>query len=123
MSRTGSMMCEAAGPVLEGVGAFFALKQANEDFKSGDDVGGTLDVAMAIPGVNIVATAPSMTWQYAKAGGAVINQQANCGILEGHHEVGDVDATDPALDRCWGWLSDQAKQDISSARQGQGLDF
>jgi RHS repeat-associated protein len=123
LSKTGSMMCKAAGPVLEVVGAYFALEAADKNFEEGDDVGGWLNVASAVPGVNVVAVPASMSWEYVKAGTAVINEQAQCGLLEASYMMGDVDPLDTSLDRCWFWLSDQTKRDIGNDRADQGFPF
>jgi hypothetical protein len=123
LSKTGSLACEAAGPALAVVGAYFSLKAADKDFDEGDDVGGWLNVGTAIPGVNLVALPANLTYQYTKAGGALINEQANCGILDVSYQMGDVDPLDIKLDRCWMWLSDDTKRDVGNGRADMGFPF
>ena len=123
MSKTLPLVCEVAGPVLTVIGAYFSLKAADQAFEEGDDVGGYLYVASAVPGVNLVAIPASMSYEYTKAGSALIYEDASCGILEGHYMMGEIDPFDARLDRCWMWLSDETKRDIGNARMEAGSPF
>ncbi|HEY0254565.1 MAG TPA: hypothetical protein VGC41_23725 [Kofleriaceae bacterium] len=77
LSAESSFMAEI--PVLDIINAGICIDAAQKHFAQGDNVRGTLDVANAIPGVNLVSAPVTMELDFAQAGGQIINDSANCG--------------------------------------------